>query len=219
MVERPDAVPGGRNRMIPRRTFVKAAALAAVTAQARADAWQPMFDGKSLEGWKATPFTGGGEVRASEGTILLEKGRLTGVTWTKPFPPSNYEFRCDAVRVDGMDFFAGITFPVNDSFCTWINGGWGGNIVGLSSIDGSDASENETSVSRRFEKGRWYGLWLAVTDGRIRTWIDEEPVIDVDTKGREIGLRPGEIDLSKPFGIASYSTIARIRKPEFRKLA
>src|ERR1039458_6583443 len=28
------------------------------------------------------------------------------------------------------------------SFLTWINGGWGGSIVGLSSLDGNDASEN-----------------------------------------------------------------------------
>ena len=202
-----------------RRTFLIAVPAAAAALQAFAPEWQSMFDGQSLDGWKPTPFSGHGEVTVADGAIILGSGRLTGVNWTKPFPKSNFEFRCEAARVDGRDFFAGITFPVRESFCTWINGGWGGNIVGLSSIDGADASENETAVSRRFELGRWYELWLAVTDDRIRAWIDREPIIDIHIANREISLRPGEIDLSKPFGIASYSTVARLRKLEYRPLA
>ena len=46
----------------------------------------------------------------------------------------------------GGDFFATLTFPVDDSFCTFVTGGWGGDIVGLSSIDGWDASDNETRI-------------------------------------------------------------------------
>jgi hypothetical protein len=33
--------------------------------------------------------------------------------------------------MDGSGFFAGITFPVYDSFCSWINGGWGGMVAGF----------------------------------------------------------------------------------------
>ena len=57
-----------------------------------------------------------------------------------------------------------------------------------------------------------------MTDNGIQAWIDDEPVIDVATKNRGIDLRPGEIDLSKPFGIASYSTTAKLRKLEYRTL-
>ena len=109
--------------------------------------WQPMFDGKSLSGWKETPFSGRGEVRVENETILLGRGVMTGVTWTKWFPTSNYEIRLEAARLEGCDFFAGITFPVFDTFCSWINGGWNGGVVGLSSLDGYDASENETRSS------------------------------------------------------------------------
>jgi hypothetical protein len=114
------------------------------------------------------------------------------------------------------DFFAGITFPVHDSFCSWINGGWGGMVVGLSNLDDMDASENETSIRRNFESGRWYALRLRVTADRIQAWIDQEAVIDVYIANRLIGLRPGEIELSTPLGIASYSTTARLRKLEYR---
>ena len=73
---------------------------------------------------------------------------FTGVVWTRDFPKDNYEIRWEARRVQGGDFFASLTFPVGNSFCTFVNGGWGGDIVGLSSIDGWDASDK--SARRRF---------------------------------------------------------------------
>jgi hypothetical protein len=180
--------------------------------------WKPMFDGTSLQGWKETPFPGRGKVQVDDGSIVLGKGYLTGVTWTGEFPKFNYEVRMEAMKVEGRDFFAGITFPVHDSFCTWINGGWGGMVVGLSSLDDMDASENETSFRREFATGRWYALRLRVTEDRIQAWIDERPAIDEYIGDRMVGLRPGEIEMSAPFGIASYSTVARLRKIEFRRL-
>ena len=41
-------------------------------------------------------------------------------------------------------------------------------------------------------------------------------VIDVRTSGKWIALREGDIDRSIPFGIASYSTVAGVRKIEWR---
>jgi hypothetical protein len=181
--------------------------------------WRPLFDGSSLEGWRETPFSGRGKVVVEKGAIVLGKGVLTGVTWTREFPKFNYEVRMEAMRVDGYDFFAGITFPVHDSFCSWINGGWGGMVVGLSSLDAMDASENDTSIRRNFESGRWYALRLRVLEDRIQAWIDEEAVIDAYIGTRLVGLRPGEIELSTPFGVASFSTVSRIRKIEYRLLS
>jgi len=191
--------------------------LAAATA---AGQWQPMFDGKTLKGWKETPFSGRGSVKVEDGAIILTPGQgaMTGITWTDPFPKANYELRLEATRLQGSDFFAGITFPVLTTFCSWINGGWNGRVVGLSSLDGYDASENETSTRFDFEKGRWYRLRLRVTDEQIAAWIDDEMVIDFGTGTREISLRFGEIELSKPLGIASYRTQAGLRKIEYRVL-
>ena len=189
----------------------------ALTAQQ--SAWKSMFDGRSLAGWKETPFSGRGKVRVEDGAIVLEKGVLTGITWASEFPKSNFEVRMEAMRVQGSDFFAGITFPFFDTHCTWINGGWGGMVVGLSSLDNMDASENETSQMRTFENGRWYQLRLLVTTDRMQAWIGDEKVIDVYVANRDIGLRSGEIELSAPFGIASYSTVAKLRKIEYRVLS
>jgi len=200
---------------------VLAAALAwgmAAHSQTTPGEWISLFDGKSLAGWKETPFRGRGEVHVKDGMIVIGKGHLTGVTWTGEFPKSGYEIRFEAARLEGNDFFAGITFPVSDSYCSWINGGWGGTVVGLSSLDGDDASENDTSTVREFVQGRWYAFRLEVTESRIRGWIDGALVIDADITGRRVGLRPGEIDLCVPLGFASYSTVAGLRKVEYRRL-
>src|SRR5205814_186133 len=110
---------------INRFTAERISLIIAIAMVAAAQDWKPLFDGASLEGWKETPFSGHGKVRVEDGAIVLGKGLLTGITWTGKFPTSNYEIRLEAMRVEGHDFFAGITFPVHDSFCSWINGGWG----------------------------------------------------------------------------------------------
>jgi hypothetical protein len=184
-----------------------------------ADEWRPLFDGKSLEGWRETPFTGHGAVRVEDGAMVLGAGMpLTGVNLTRAFPKSDYEVRFQAERRQGNDFFASLTFPVGDSFATWVTGGWGGDIVGISSIDGWDASDNETRQYFNFENDRWYQFRLRVTDSRIEAWIGEQEIVNVQIEGRSVGLRFGEIKLSAPFGFASYGTTGALRKIEYRKL-
>ena len=191
----------------------------ASSAQPKIGEWQSLFDGKSLQGWRETPFTGRGQARVENGTIVLGAGApLTGVTWSGAFPRSDYEVRLEGVRLQGSDFFASMTFPVGDSYCTWVTGGWGGDIVGLSSLDGWDASENETRSYFEFENGRWYALRVQVTADRIIAWIDDRQIINVEIGGRSVGLRYGESRLLAPFGFASYATAGGLRKIEYRLL-
>ncbi len=185
----------------------------------RTDEWQPLFDGRSLGNWTETPFTGRGPVRVENGTIVLGTGEpMTGVNLTTPFPKSDYEVRFEAARLKGSDFFASLTFPIQDSYCTFVTGGWGGDIVGLSSLDGWDASDNETRTYVEFEPGRWYKFRLQVTGSHIKAWIDDQPTVNVAITGRTISLRPGEIKLSVPFGFAAYRTAGALRKIEYRRL-
>lgn len=181
--------------------------------------WRPMFDGKTLAGWKESDFLGAGKVTVTDGVIHIGPGILTGITWageSLPFPSLGYEVRVEAARLKGGDFFAGITFPVGDSYCTWVNGGWGGEVVGLSSINGADAARNETTLGIAFETGRWYMLRLRVMPKAITAWIDGDKVIDVSIEKKWIALREGDIDRSVPFGIATYATMGGVRKVEWR---
>jgi hypothetical protein len=178
-----------------------------------------MFDGKTLKGWRETAFARRPPVRVENGNLILPAGApLTGVNWTGEFPKGDFEVRFEAARMNGGDFFASLTFPVGDSHCTWVTGGWGGDIIGLSSIDDWDASENETRSYFTFENGRWYRFRLRVAGTRISAWIDDQPVINVDLAGRNVSLRPGEIELSAPFGFASYNSTGALRKIEYRLL-
>ncbi|NSW95311.1 MAG: DUF1080 domain-containing protein [Bacteroidales bacterium] len=170
-----------------------------------------MFNGNDLTGWEITNFGPQGPVYVSGDAIILGMGDgCTGITWKKEFPEINYEVTLEAKRIDGNDFFCGITFPVAKSPCSLIIGGWGGTTVGLSSINGRDASENETTLLRRFEENRWYSIRLRVTTDSIRAWIDREPVVDLAIEDKVLSIRP-EVELSKPFGIASWRTTGAVR--------
>jgi hypothetical protein len=177
-----------------------------------------LFDGTTLNGWKITNFGPQGPVYVSGGKIILGMGDgCTGITWEKAFPRTDYEVSLDAMRVAGNDFFCGMTFPVKNEFCSLIVGGWAGATVGLSSIDGRDASENETTTIRNFDKNRWYHIRLVVADDYIKSWIDSDRVVDFKIGNKKLSIRP-EVDLSRPFGIASWNTIAAIRNIKLKRI-
>lgn len=192
--------------------------LAAAVGQA-APEWVSLFDGRTLGGWKEARYTGRGAVLVRDGIVVLSKGRTTGMAWAGDFPTRGYELRFEAARLEGNDFFAGVTFPVHQTSCFWVNGGWGGTVVGLSNLEGNDASENDTSTTREFVRGRWYAFRLAVTERRIQAWIDDALVIDVDYTERQVALQFDETDLGKPLGFSAYGgTVAGLRKIEYRRL-
>ena len=181
--------------------------------------WQQLFDGKTLTNWQPTKFGGEGAVTVENGQMVLEAGRtLSGVTWAGPeLPKTNYEIALQAMRVEGRDFFAGITFPVADSFCSLILGGWGGTVVGLSSVNGEDASENSTSQSREFDLGRWYNVRIRVTPAKIEVWLDDSQIINQNLQGNRITIRM-EMEPSTPLGIATWKTKGAIRDLRLRRL-
>jgi len=188
-------------------------------AKADEAGWKSLFNGKTLEGWKLTKFGGDGEVEVVDGQLILHQGGpLTGVTLiNKDFPKVDFEISLEAKRVEGTDFFVGLTFPVRDSYASFIVGGWAGSVVGISSLDGQDAANNETTKVIRFENGKWYKFRVRVTEKRIQTWIDEEQVVDANIEGRRVSTR-NEVDLSRPVGLASYETQAALRNIRYRVL-
>jgi Domain of Unknown Function (DUF1080) len=182
-------------------------------------AGEALFDGKTLTNWQPSKFHGQGPVTIENGDVILAAGKdLTGITWSGPaLPTTNYELTLQARRLEGRDFFAGVTFPVGDSFCSLILGGWGGTVVGLSSINGIDASENTTSQSIDFELQKWYDIRIRVTPEKIDSWLDGKHIIEQALKGNEISVRI-EVEPSQPLGIASWRTKAGIRQIRFRRL-
>ena len=182
--------------------------------------WRTLFDGKSLAGWKSTNFGGEGEVAVKDGAILLENGNdMTGITFAgKDFPKIDYEVTLEGKRVKGNDFFCTTTFPVGNDFCSFVVGGWGGNVVGLSRINGQDAVENETTQGKEFKLDRWYRIKIRVSKEKIQAWIDDDKMVDLETKGKKITIR-GECESSKPFGVATWRTEGAVRDIRVRLLS
>ena len=183
-----------------------------------ADHWHVLFDGKTMSGWHATEFGGEGGVEVGDGALVMEMGSpLTGIDRTDQVPTGDYELELEAKKLDGHDFFCGLTFPAKDSHCSLIIGGWGGGLVGISSLDGFDASENETARFVSFESDRWYHIRIRVTQTRLQAWIDDESTVDVDITKRKLSTRV-EVDLSKPLGICAFETRAAFRYIRWRAI-
>jgi len=181
-------------------------------------AWKSMFDGKTLKGWKVPQFGGDGEVGVKDGLLVMEMGSpMTGVTWTGELPKTNYEVELDAMRTEGNDFFATTTFPVGKESCSFVVGGWGGTIVGISCVDYYDAADNITTGFLAFKDDTWYHVRIRVTDARIECWIDDEQHVDLERKGHKFEIRP-EVDLNLPFGISSYDSEGRLKNIRIRRL-
>ena len=179
-----------------------------------------LFDDKTLDRWELTSFGGEGDCYVKDGAIVLSAGDpMTAINLPEEYdlPTDDYEIVVEAKRVEGTDFFATVTFPVGDSFCSLVVGGWAGTLIGLSSIDGQDASTNETRSLKNFEDDRWYRIRVRVAENNISAWIDDEKVVDLNTVGRKISLR-GEMIPCRPLGIATYITTAAVRKVELLRL-
>jgi len=179
---------------------------------------QSLFDGKTLGKWVSTNFGGEGEVRVEDGAITLDAGAsLTGINYTGPVLKTNYEISLDAQRIQGTDFFCGLTVPVGDSYASLIVGGWGGSLCGISSIDDKDAARNDTRTIRAFKSEKWYHIRFRVYSDRLQAWIDNEKIVDVSIAGHKVSLR-AEVLPSRPLGISAYQTSAAVKNIQMRKL-
>jgi len=184
--------------------------------------WVSLFDGKALGQWKETDFAGKGEVSVKDGQIILgtpgNTGEITGINLAAAPARMDYEVEFKAMRVQGDDFFVGFTFPVGEKHVTFIAGGWGGTVTGISNVNGEPASENETTQFKKYENGHWYRVRVKVTKARLDVWIDDEQMVKLELEGKRLSLREGEIEISAPFGFASWRTTAALKEIRWRKV-
>lgn len=175
-----------------------------------------LFNGKSLDDWETVDIGGSGVVELEGGLMIINQGEsVSGVVYKKAdtLPVTNYEITLEAQRLQGVDFFVGLTFPVGSlkTCATLVCGGWGGSVTGISSIDNLDASENSTSSYQRYEDDKWYAVKLRVTPDNLSAWLGDKQVIDEDIKGKKIGVRPGPIESYLPLSLTTFNTTAAIR--------
>jgi hypothetical protein len=186
------------------------------------DATISLFDGKTLGKWEAVNLGSDGKVWVDEagGELRLDQGEpLTAVVWKGEVPAvSNYEITLEAKKINGDDFFLALTIPVKDTHCTFVCGGWGGGLVGISSINGMDASENESATVESFEKGVWYPIKVRVTDRFISCWVGERELVSINLEGITLSMRAGDIEECVPLGLATYQTWGAYRNLRWTNL-
>ncbi len=175
----------------------------------------------SPQDWTTAGIPGdGGFLVEGEALVLAAGDPMSGVVLRANqmelarLPVDNYRIAYQAMRAQGVDFFGSVTFPVHslETCVTLVLGGWGGGLVGISSIDGLDASENATRSEQRFENDRWYDIVVEVAGGAIRVMIDGRLVVNVSVAGRRIGLRGGDIERCAPLGFATWRTCGHLRR-------
>jgi hypothetical protein len=214
----PDRVSNDQamDRVVPSRATTQSALPASKPSSSTATS---LFDGKALGQWTPIDYAGMGEVHVEGGSLILPVGeRLTGVRWAGEFPKNNYEIELNAQRVDGSDFFVGLTFPDGDTFGSLILGGWGGAVCGISSLDDEDAAHNPTRTFQNFENGKWYHVRLRVSGPKVEAWVDRMKIVDLDITGKKMGLRV-DVDESKPMGLASFQCTSAIKNIRWTKIA
>ncbi len=188
-------------------------------AKADKDGWIALLPEKGLEGWTITDFYGHGEVKREGELLVLEPGKpLTGITSKKKdFPTTNFEIEFEAQRTQGNDFLCGLTFPVGKGFASFIGGGWGGGLVGLSSVDGSDASENSTSSHFDFKNDQWYKFRILVDDEFVRGFVDKKEAFAVEREGHEFSTRI-EVYASQPLGLCVFASRVEVKNFRWRPI-
>lgn len=181
--------------------------------------FQVLFDGKNLDRWKVADtfdFEDHGRVHVDQQRIILEAGKpATGIFLKEPPPRSNYELTLEGRRAEGRDFFCGLTFPVQEEYCTLILGGWGGGVVGLSNVDRNSAVENSTTTFRDFQLGQWYAIRLRVTDRAITVWLDDKQIIHQEVPEHRFNIW-WEMEPMRPLGIATWYTRGELRNIRLR---
>lgn len=185
------------------------------------DGWINLLAPESLAKWKVLDefdFADHGKVHVSEKAISLEQGfPATGVKWSGDFPTVGYEVSLEAQRVSGSDFFCGLTFPVGDKALTLVCGGWGGQVTGLSCIDGESAIDNDTCSFQEYKEKQWYRIRIAVRADRIDAWLDDEHIVDLPLKSRQLSLR-WEMEPAQPFGVCTWNTSGELKNLRYRLL-
>lgn len=240
-----------RERLIPARLFmpvalaliVCASQLQTVSGQEKSKAQpQPkklaanqktikVFNGKDLKGisiLKKSYYEDHGKVEVVKGELVINKGLPgSGIAIDpkviKNLPRMNYEVFLEGKRIEGDDFFCGLTFPINQSYCTMILGGWGGGSIGLSNVDSMSAIENETTEFHDFKNNEWYEIHLVVSEKSIKAtlnqkgWKEKKSLFSIDPTEHKFDIW-WEQEPARPFGITTWSTKAAFRKIEIREL-
>ena len=167
-----------------------------------------------LTNWEKIQFGGEGKIFVKDGELNLDLGSpMTGLKYTGDLTRlfgedlENYAITLQARRMEGVDMFLGLTFPVGkDGHVSLVLGGWAGAITGISNLDGLNASENSTTQYHAFKDKQWYKVKVLLTKEKIECWLDDKKIVDEPRADYEKFTTHGAVIDTVPFGIFTYAT-------------
>jgi len=182
--------------------------------------WVRLFDGKTLEGWRAFdahPFAHQGRMDVKDNEILFEKGGPgTGIQYTGDLPRGDYELSLEVMSHSKIGGFLIIAFPIDTSATmVGIDAREDGKIgAGMNVVS---ESEKKIVAKTKFEEGRWYRIRVRVTKSRVLVLLDEEKLFDWARPQQSFRM-PLQWAALVPLGIGNYDTVTSVRNIMVRRL-
>lgn len=149
-----------------------------LSAQEKAQGWQSLFDGRSLDGWRASDAPGTFSVK--DGAIVV-RGPRSHLFYVGPV--ENHDFGNFELKLEVKTFAkanSGVYFHT-----TWQEKGWpdkGYEVQVNNSHDDPSRTGGLWGVKDFMQvlvpDGRWFTLTILVQGRRITTSIDDQPVVD-----------------------------------------
>lgn len=155
----------------------QAATERAATEQARHD-WQPLFDGKTLDGWRASEAPDSFSVR--DGAIVV-RGPRSHLFYVGPV--ADHDFRDFELQLDVMtkpSANSGVYFHT-----AWQEEGWPAKGYEVQ-VNNSQSDPKRTAGLYAVEDNYqapakddvWFTLRIRVEGRRIQTFVDDKPIVD-----------------------------------------
>lgn len=183
------------------------------------ESWVYMLDKEAHARWKPEgDFVEGGKPEFEDTVVTLTTGEpFSGAKWLGTFPKTDYEVRLEAKRTKGEDIMCGLLFPVGKDLLSFVMGGWGNTVIGCSSIDELNASENDTYYNMPLKNNIWYEVKLRITPKKIQAWIGKTQVINFEIDDHKISPYPG-LEEYAPFGVFTWDSSSEIRNLRVMRL-
>ncbi len=189
--------------------------------------WQPLFDGKSLSGWKANENPN--SFRVENGAIVCQGERAHLLYQGAPKGFRNFEFECEAMTFGGAN--SGVYFHTAFEREGFLKKGFEVQVLNLP-VEQRGYRENKLTGSlygiRNVYKSlvpdeQWFKLRIRVEGKRVRTWLNEvllvdwlEPanISDLNLGERQLGSGTFALQCHDPNGKVCYRNLRVMRLPD-----
>ena len=141
-------------------------------------AWQPLFDGKTLDGWRASEAPGSFTVQDGAIVVRGPRSHLFYVGTVADHDFRNFELQLDVMTKPGAN--SGVYFHT-----AWQEEGWPAKGYEVQ-VNNSQSDPKRTgglyavddNLQAPAKDDTWFTLRIHVEGNRVRTFVDDKPIID-----------------------------------------